>query len=59
LRTNAIEFLKQHIGVFEDFSGGRLKQLLDGLRAATFEANEAVAPGDEIHPGFGLLKSIS
>jgi hypothetical protein len=36
---NAIESLKQHISVFEDFSGGRLKQLLDGLRAATFETS--------------------
>jgi hypothetical protein len=36
---NAIESLKQQIGVFEDFSGGRLKQLLNGRRAATFEAS--------------------
>ena len=40
---NLIEFLKQQVGIFKGFSDERLKQLVDGSRVLSFEANEAIA----------------
>jgi acetate kinase len=37
------DFLKQHVGVFRDFSIERLRQLVDGSRVSSFEVNEAIA----------------
>ena len=39
---NVAEFLKQQVRVFKDFSGERLRQLVDGSRDVSFEANEAI-----------------
>jgi acetate kinase len=45
---NTTDFLKQHVGLFKDFPDARLKQLVEGSRTASFEANEAIAHcGDE------------
>src|SRR5881409_1461309 len=40
---NVAEFLKQKVRVFKDFSDERLRQLVDGSRVISFEANEAIA----------------
>ena len=40
---NVVEFLKQKVLVFKDFSDERLRQLVDGSRVISFEANEAIA----------------
>jgi acetate kinase len=43
-----VELLKRRVGVFEEFSDERLRQLAEGSRVASFEENEAVAHyGDE------------
>ena len=39
---NTSEFLKEKVELFKDFSSERLKQLVDGSRVASFEANEAI-----------------
>ena len=39
---NVAEFLKQQVRVFKDFSEERLRQLVDGSRVVSFEANEAI-----------------
>jgi len=36
-------FIKERVGIFKDFTPDRLKQLVDGSRVASFEANEAIA----------------
>ena len=40
---NTTDFLKQQVGLFKDFSAERLKQLVDGARKMSFEANEVIA----------------
>jgi acetate kinase len=40
---NTTEFLQQQVGIFKTFPAERLQQLVDGSRAMSFEANEAVA----------------
>ena len=36
-------FLKQHVGIFKDFSADRLEELTKGSRVQSFEAKEAIA----------------
>ena len=43
LKLNPSAFLKQQVGMFQDFSEERLQQLVEGSRIASFEANEAIA----------------
>src|SRR6185369_11528082 len=35
-------FLKGHVGLFADFAHARLRELVEGSRVASFEANEAI-----------------
>jgi acetate kinase len=41
--SDTFDFLKQRVGVFKEFSDDRLRQLVDGSRRVSFEANEAIA----------------
>ena len=52
---NIIEFLKQQVGVFKDFSADRLKQLVDGSRVASFEANEVILHQGAEAAHFGVV----
>jgi acetate kinase len=52
---NRADFLKQQVGVFKDFSDERLKQLVDGSRVASFEANEAIAHCGAEATHFGVV----
>ncbi len=36
-------FLKKSVGLFAEFPDERLRQLVDGSRIRSFEANEAIA----------------
>ena len=36
-------FLKEHVGLFKDFSAERIKELVDGSVIRSFEVNEAIA----------------
>src|ERR1041384_8880830 len=36
-------FIKEHVGVFKDFTEERIKELVDGSAVRSFEANEAIA----------------
>src|SRR6185369_16591910 len=40
---NTVEFLKQKVGVFQDFSAEHLQPLVAGSRIRSFEAQEAIA----------------
>ena len=51
------EFLKQKVDLFRDFSDSRLKQLVDGSRVESFEANEAVAHCGEEATHFSVVLS--
>ena len=42
LKLSPSVFLRQQVGMFQDFSDERLQQLVDGSRIASFEANEAI-----------------
>ncbi|MEO8425972.1 MAG: acetate/propionate family kinase [Verrucomicrobiota bacterium] len=54
---NTIDFLKQQVGIFKNFSAERLKELVDGSRAASFEANEAIAHCGAEARHFGVVLS--
>ena len=54
---NIAEFLKQHVGVFKDFSDERLRDLATGSRVVSFEANEAVAHQGDEAAHFGVVLS--
>jgi acetate kinase len=58
---NTTDFLKQQVGLFKDFPEARLKQLVEGSRTASFEANEAIAHcGDEAaHLGVVLSGTVA
>ena len=49
------EFLKLKVGLFKDFSDDRLRQLVNGSRVASFEANEAVAHCGEEAAHFSVV----
>jgi acetate kinase len=54
-----VEFLKQQVGVFKDFSTDRLKELVHGSRVASFEANQAIAHcGEEATHFFVVLSGV-
>ena len=52
---NTTDFLKRQVGVFKDFSDERLKQLVNGSRVASFEANEAIAHCGAEATHFGVV----
>jgi acetate kinase len=54
---NAREFLKERVRVFQDFSDGRLEELVDGSRTVSFEANEAVSHQGAEATHFGIVLS--
>ncbi len=54
---NATDFLKQQVGIFKNFSGERLQQLVDGSRVASFEAKEAIAHCGAEATHFGVVLS--
>jgi acetate kinase len=55
LFVNTAEFLKTSVGVFKDFSANRLKQLVDGSRVESFEANQAIAHAGDEATHFGVV----
>src|SRR5689334_9801294 len=50
-------FIKERVGIFKDFTPDRLKQLIDGSRLASFEANEAIAHRGAEATHFGVVLS--
>src|SRR6476660_351781 len=50
-------FIKEQVGIFKDFTPDRLKQLVDGSRVASFEANEAIAHHGAEATHFGVVLS--
>jgi acetate kinase len=54
---NVLDFLKQNVGLFKDFSSERLQQLVDGSRAGSFEANEAIVHHGAEATHFGVVLS--
>ena len=52
---NTTDFLKRQVGVFKEFSDERLKQLVNGSRVASFEANEAIAHCGSEATHFGVV----
>ena len=54
---NTFDFLKQRVGVFKEFSDERLRQLVNGSRRASFEANEAISHHGAEAAHFGVVFS--
>ena len=52
---NITDFLKQQVAVFKDFTADRLKQLVDGSRVASFEANEVILHQGAEAAHFGVV----
>ena len=50
-------FLKERVGIFKDFSADRIQQLVEGSRARSFEANEAIAHQGAEASHFGVILS--
>ena len=51
------DFLKQHVGVFKGFPAERLAQLVEGSRALSFEAKQAIAHHGAEATHFGVVLS--
>src|SRR5215469_3986744 len=51
------DFLKRQVGLFKAFSDEHLQQLVDGSRAVSFEANEAIAHHGQEAAHFGVVLS--
>ncbi len=49
------DFLKRQVGLFKAFSDEHLQQLVDGSRAVSFEANQAIAHQGEEATHFGVV----
>jgi acetate kinase len=54
---NTIDFLSQQVSIFKNFPPERLQQLVAGSRAASFEANEAIAHQGAEAAQFGVILS--
>jgi acetate kinase len=54
---DTFDFLKQRVGVFKEFSDDRLRQLVNGSRRTSFEANEAIAHHGAEAAHFGVVLS--
>src|SRR5499426_3679239 len=50
-------FIKQKVGLFNDFSDERIKELVDGSVVRSFEANEAIAHQGAEATHFGVVLS--
>ncbi len=50
-------FIKERVGIFKEFTPDRLKQLVDGSRVESFEANEAIAHHGAEATHFGVVLS--
>jgi acetate kinase len=50
-------FIKEQVGLFKDFSAGRIKELIDGSLVRSFEANEAIAHQGAEATHFGVILS--
>jgi acetate kinase len=55
--VDTFDFLKQRVGVFKEFSDDLLRQLVNGSRRASFEANEAIAHHGAEATHFGVVLS--
>ena len=55
--VTTLDFLKQRVNVFQDFSDERLEQLVKGSRAVGFEAKEAIAHQGAEATHFGVVLS--
>ena len=54
---DAAGFIKERVGLFKDFPSERIKELVDGSRVRSFEANEAIAHQGEEATHFGVVLS--
>jgi acetate kinase len=52
-----VEFLQQRVGLFQQFSADRLKQLVNGSQVRSFEANEVIVHEGEQATHFGVIIS--
>ena len=52
---NAVDFLKERVGIFKDFSAERLQKLTEGSRVVSFETNEAIAHQGAEASHFGVV----
>src|SRR5262245_11483316 len=57
LIMDTASFIKERVGLFEDFSPTRIKELVDGSVVRSFEANEAIAHQGAEAAHFGVLLS--
>src|SRR5687767_7979057 len=51
------EFLKERVGVFKGFSAERIRALVEGSQARSFEASEAIAHQGSEATHFGVVLS--
>ena len=54
---NVLQFLQNNVGVFKNFPATRLKQLVEGSRVRSFEANEAIMHRGNEATHFGVVLS--
>jgi acetate kinase len=52
---NPVDFLKERVGIFKDFSSERLQKLTEGSRVVSFETNEAIAHQGSEATHFGVV----
>ena len=57
LVVDAADFIKERVGLFKDFSDERIKELVNGSIARSFEANEAIAHQGAEATHFGVVLS--
>ncbi len=55
LAANVADFLKQQVGVFQDFTTDRLRQLVKGSSMVSFEPKEAIAHRGDEATHFGVV----
>src|SRR5215831_10388671 len=58
---DAASFIREHVGLFKDFSAGRIEKLIDGSLVRSFEAKEAIAHqgAEAIHFGVVLSGTVA
>jgi acetate kinase len=57
LIVDAAGFIKEHVGLFKDFSADRIKELVGGSVVRSFERNEAIAHQGSEATQFGVILS--
>ena len=55
MNANIPEFLKQRVGVFKEFSDEKLRELVKGSQARSFEANEVIVHQGAEPTHFGVV----